>query len=307
MIRRAHSLVRTRGPSALSRRDGVARALKRLAAAPTVSVMCDFDGTIAAIRRDPCKATPCPLAMAALRDLAALPRTSVTVISGRGLGDLRMRVGDSGHVRLIGSYGVETECGRLAGAGGTKRAQATLDRLHRKLSRAVRAIAGVRIERKPLSIAMHFRGLPRTVARRACVHASRTMAMPGVRVIVGRSVLEWCVFMPCKAAAIRRIVGRRARHGVMCIGDDRGDAGALAMVHAWGGVAISVGRRRTGVPFGVRGVHDVARVLGDLLRLRARYVRASATHLASGRGRNARVPTVGARAHGRPRAAAARA
>lgn len=289
------------------RREAIAREIARLADSPNLSVMCDFDGTLAAIRHDPKRVVPDPVAMSALRALAELPRTRAAVISGRSLEDLKGRVGASGNVRLIGSYGIESDGGGPDHGAARRSAQGLIDRLERTLLRAVRHVPGVRVERKPLSVAMHVRGLARAEARRACAEASRTMAMPGIRAVAGRSVVEWCAFMPCKASAIRLLVGRRDRRGVLCIGDDHGDVGALAMVHGWGGVAISVGRRRAGIPLRVSGVPDVARLLSTLLRLRTVSVRNGSTHLASRRGRNSRVATAGARAAGRSGAAGARA
>jgi trehalose 6-phosphate phosphatase len=285
----------------------ILRALERLAAAPSLSVMCDFDGTIAAICRDPQRVVPDPMAMSALEGLAALPRTSVAVISGRSLADLRRRIGAPVHVRLIGSYGLEGDGELPVESRRRRRAQRIVDRIERMVADAVRSVPGVRIERKTMSVALHVRGLSRAEASRAISRARRSVAISGVRAVPGRSVMEWCAFTPCKATAIREIVGRRDRHGVLCIGDDHGDVGALAMVHGWGGVAISVGRRRAGVPFRVGGVPDVTRTLVRLLEMRRAPMAEARMHLASRRGRNARVATACAGAHGRSRASAARA
>lgn len=291
--------------TARQRRGAITRALERLAAAQSLSVMCDFDGTIAPIRRDPQGVSPDPDAIAALEGLAALPRTSVAVISGRGLDDLRGRIGTPAHVRLIGSYGLEVDGEETLAGRRWHRAQRLVSRIERMLSHAVRAVPGARIERKAMSVALHVRGLPRAEAHRAISLARHHVSIPGVRAMPGRCVMEWCAFTPCKATAIREIVGRRDRHGVLCIGDDHGDVGALTMVHGWGGVAISVGRRRAGVPFRVAGVPDVTRALCTLLEMRTARMRMARAHLASARGRNARVPTARARAHGRSRASAA--
>ena len=308
MSRRRHPVtpVPAQPEQAPRRRETMRGALERLAAAPRLSIMCDLDGTIASIRRDPQRVVPHRVAMAALINLAALPRTSVAVISGRSLVDLKARIGSPGNIRLIGSYGIEPDDDDAAHGTARRRAQRLMGRLERTLWRAVRKVPGVRVERKPLSVALHVRGLPRTDAWRACDLASRAMAIPGIRAIAGRSVVEWCAFTPCKASAIRMIVGRGDRRGVLCIGDDHGDVGALAMVQGWGGVAISVGRRRAGIPLRVWGVPDVARLLHTLWRLRSMHVPVRRPHLASRRGRNARVPTARAGAHGRPGAAGAR-
>lgn len=294
-------------PQVPRQHEPIRAALRRLAAAPRLSIMCDFDGTIAPIRHDPQRVVPDPVALAALRDLAELPHTAVAVISGRSLDDLTARIGSPGRMRLVGSYGTESDGDDAAHGAAHRRAQRLVGRLERTLCRAVRQVPGVRIERKPLSVALHVRGLPRTDAARACDMASRAMAIPGIRAVAGRSVVEWCAFTPCKASAIRLILGRGDRRGVLCIGDDHGDVGALAMVHAWGGVAISVGRRRAGIPLRVRGVPEVACLLHTLLQLRTAHMPAASAHLASRRGRNARIATARAGAHGRSGTAGARA
>lgn len=289
----------------LRRRERIGDALARLAAAPSLSVMCDFDGTIAAIRRDPQRVVPDPVAMSALEGLAALPRTGVAVISGRSLADLRGCIGAPVHVRLVGSYGLEGDGELPVEMRRRRRAQRIVDRIERMVAGAVRRVPGARIERKAMSVALHVRGLPRAEAQRAIALARRRVAISGVRAVPGRSVMEWCAFTPCKATAIREIVGRRDRHGVLFIGDDHGDVGALTMVHGWGGVAISVGRRRAGVPFRVGGVQDVTRTLRSLLEMRRARMAEAQMHLASPRGSPAPVASACARAHGRSSAAAA--
>jgi trehalose 6-phosphate phosphatase len=285
----------------------VAAALGRLASAHSLSVMCDFDGTIAPIRRDPAQVTPHPRAVAALEGLAQLPRTSVAIVSGRGLADLVARLGAPAHVRLLGSYGLEVEGDAPLHGLRLDRAQRLVDRIERELARIVRAAPAARIERKVMSVTLHVRGMPRADAQRAVALARERISIPGVRVVPGRCVIEWCAFAPCKATAIRELVGRRDRHSVLCIGDDHGDVGALTMVHGWGGVAISVGRRRAGVPFRVRGVAEVTRTLQSLLQMRIAHIPSGSGSLASPRGRIARVPTARAGAHGRSGIAVSRA
>ena len=63
-------------------------AIVRLARVPQLLVCCDYDGTLAPIVDTPGDARPRRESVAALRALAALPDTSVAVISGRSLHDL---------------------------------------------------------------------------------------------------------------------------------------------------------------------------------------------------------------------------
>lgn len=286
---------------------GIAAALGRLAAAHSLSVMCDFDGTIAPIRRDPAQVTPDPRAIAALEGLACLPRTTVAIVSGRSLADLAARTGAPANVRLLGSYGLEVQGNEPLQGRRWDRAQRLVDRIERILARVVQSAPCARIERKAMSVALHVRGMPRADAQRAVEMARTRISIPGIRAVPGRCVIEWCAFTPCKATAIRELVGRRDRHGVLCIGDDHGDVGALTMVAGWGGVAISVGRRRAGVPYRVRGVADVTRTLQVLLQMRMANVPEGRGSLASARGRTARVPTARAGTHGRSGIAVSRA
>lgn len=63
-------------------------AIGRIARVPQLLVACDYDGTLAPIVEDPSKAVPLPESVAAVRALAALPQTTVAVVSGRALRDL---------------------------------------------------------------------------------------------------------------------------------------------------------------------------------------------------------------------------
>ena len=76
-----------------------------------VALACDYDGTLAPIVEDPAKAAPLPEAVAAIRALAALPRTTVAVISGRALRDLAALSRLPSEVYLVGSHGSEFDVG----------------------------------------------------------------------------------------------------------------------------------------------------------------------------------------------------
>ena len=86
-------------------------ALARLAREPHLLVACDYDGTLAPIVDVPGEARPARESVAALRALAALPDTSVAVISGRSLHDLAALSRLPEEIHLVGSHGTEFDVG----------------------------------------------------------------------------------------------------------------------------------------------------------------------------------------------------
>ncbi len=103
--------------------------------------------------------------MAAVRALAALPQTTVAVVSGRALRDLAALSRLPSEVHLVGSHGSEFDIGFV-------------ERLSPSWSRSAPGCAtrcaeiaaehpGVRLERKPASVAVHTRGVDPQVAASA--------------------------------------------------------------------------------------------------------------------------------------------
>src|SRR3954447_21907361 len=129
--------------------------LARLARVPQLLVACDYDGTLAPIVEDPTRAVPLPEAVAALRALASLPQTTVAVISGRALRDLATLSRLPSEVHLVGSHGSEFDVGFVDALAPDLQQLRT--ELVETLSGLVRRRAGVRLEAKPASVAVHFR------------------------------------------------------------------------------------------------------------------------------------------------------
>ncbi|MEZ5323110.1 MAG: trehalose-phosphatase [Microthrixaceae bacterium] len=89
--------------------DELVGAVEAFGRVPIVLIACDYDGTLAPIVDDPTVAHPLRPAIAALRSLAALPDTHVSVISGRSLRDLAVLSRLPHEVHLVGSHGSEFE------------------------------------------------------------------------------------------------------------------------------------------------------------------------------------------------------
>lgn len=121
-----------------------------------VALFLDFDGTLAPIVDDPDKANLPPGTGDVVARLAG--HMPLAVISGRGLDDVRGRVGLD-NVYYAGSHGFE-----LAGPDGwtdqvdqAARFLPALDAAEASLRQALSSIAGARVERKRYSIATHYR------------------------------------------------------------------------------------------------------------------------------------------------------
>src|SRR3954462_15198698 len=126
-------------------------ALGRIARVPQLLVTCDYDGTLAPIVEDPSLAVPLPEAVAAVRALAALPQTTVAVVSGRALRDLATLSRLPSEVHLVGSHGSEFDVGVVDALPPDRQRLRT--ELHEVLSALVADRPGIRLEVKPASIA----------------------------------------------------------------------------------------------------------------------------------------------------------
>lgn len=136
-------------------RDAEAEIRARLAGQRVV-VFLDFDGTLTPIVEDPDAAK---LDQAMRDSVAGLAgKIPVAIVSGRGLDDLRERVGLE-NVFLAGSHGFE-----IAGPAGWRQTLEKgteflpdLDRAESALHKHLDAVDGVVVERKRFSISIHYR------------------------------------------------------------------------------------------------------------------------------------------------------
>ncbi|HEY2947015.1 MAG TPA: trehalose-phosphatase [Micromonosporaceae bacterium] len=245
-------------------------AVARIARVPLLLVACDYDGTLAPIVEDPSQAVPLPEAVAAVRALAALPQTTVAVVSGRALRDLATRPRLPRAVHLGGSHGSEFDVGfveRLAPELVDLRS-----RLLASLQRIVQGRPGVRLEAKPASIAVHTRGAdPEVAAEVEQAIRSGPAAWPDIHVTRGKSVIELSVISTNKGTAVDALRTTISASAVLFIGDDVTDENAFAHLHG-PDVGIKIGPGDTKAPFRVSDPLEAARVLGMLLETRRHWL-----------------------------------
>ncbi len=197
----------------------------------------DFDGTLAPIVTDPSRSALLPTARRALEQLAS--RTPVAVVSGRHaaiLADLCPVPG----VILIGSFGLERWVD--GAARPVPRATAWLDRWGHSWDEVVAAVEraargsppGVRIVRKPWSIAVHCRqvaGARAALERRLAAELRLVARRFDLRLTRGRLVLELLPPLRCtKGTALASLLATTRPEGCVFAGDDRGDIPALRLL-----------------------------------------------------------------------------
>jgi len=245
-------------------------ALAGIARVPQLLIGCDYDGTLAPLVDDPSAAGPLPEAVAAVRALAALPQTVVAVISGRALRDLATLSRLPSEVHLVGSHGSEFDLGFI------QRLAPEQHDLHGRLLAELTAIArdhpGVRLETKPVSVAVHVRGVDQGVGERA-LEAVRTgpATWPDIYVTNGKEVMELSLLSTDKGAAVTSLRMQASASAVLFLGDDVTDENAFAQLHG-PDVGVKIGPGETLAAFRVDEPIDAVRVLGLVLELRRHWL-----------------------------------
>ena len=242
---------------------------RRLARAGRVAVLTDFDGTLAPIQHRPDTVKLSPRVRRALARLRARGHV-VGIVSGRRIDDLRRRVGLPG-LWYAGNHGFFLRSPRGTSLTLLRREQHSgVSRIARELARALRGVAGVRLEVKPASVAVHYRGAP-PASHRAATRAARRVAhrIGDLRLMAGKCVWELLPRAPVdKAVAVRTILESERRPGrplpTVFIGDDLTDEPVFGLPLTLG---VCVGRRQTSACYRLRSPADVVRLLERILAL----------------------------------------
>ncbi|MGH7504940.1 MAG: trehalose-phosphatase [Longimicrobiales bacterium] len=233
-------------------------------------VAVDFDGTLAPIVPHYRDATVVDGARAALETLAARSDTRVAIVSGRGLDDVRARVGLDA-LFYAGNHGLEIEGPGVhrvhADALGARPA---LEDCIVRLQDLTDAIDGLLLEDKGLTLSIHYRLVrdPERAAlavqeiRRRCGDQAALEITEGKKIVEIRPRVEWD-----KGRATAFLVEQLLPVGpVVFIGDDRTDEDAFRAI-AGRGEGVVVGDPPppdTAAASYVRSPIEVADLLGQL-------------------------------------------
>ena len=254
----------------MSEETTISDQLERLARAPILLVATDYDGTLAPIVPNPADAKPDRETMVALRTLASLPQTHVAIISGRALSELAALSEAPDEIHLVGSHGSEFDADftrSLTPEQGALRA-----RVLEELEKIARTGEGFLVERKPASVAFHFRNVEEEDARRALKEIGAGPAsLAGVHIKDGKKVLELCVVETNKGRALETLRQRVGASAVLFLGDDVTDEDAFATL-AGPDLGVKVGPGKTAASQRIADTHEAARLLAQLTELRGMWL-----------------------------------
>jgi trehalose 6-phosphate phosphatase len=221
-----------------------AEAAESLAADPGRSgLVLDFDGVLAPIVADP-TTSALPERVAASLGRLAGRLGLVAIISGRPLTFLVERVGLPG-VPLLGSYGMEQS--RDGVRQINPEAEKWVGQVHtagRTLRELLAGSAGVRVEEKSVSVAVHWRQAPDQAAAADEVRSvtARLADDLGLRLEPGKLVEELRPPVDVdKGSAISALLAERPDLSAFAYaGDDLGDLPALRAARDAGGYALVI-------------------------------------------------------------------
>ena len=179
------------------------------------------------------------------------------IVSGRARADLLSRLHGVELARIIGNHGAETEV--IA-----PKMRRRVDRWQVVLETALELLAGVWVENKGLSLAVHYRqALGKADARRKIIEATRNLRHAVV--IGGKQVVNVVLDQsPDKGEALAVERSRLGCNWVLYVGDDDNDEGAFAL--SGNMIAIRVGRKaRSGARFYLRTQAEIDKLLEILV------------------------------------------
>ncbi len=204
--------------------EALAQRARELASGPKpLLIATDLDGTLAPIVPDPADARVPDETLAILAQLTA--HANVAVVTGRDLHTARLLVPVSGVV-FVASHGLE------ASFDSNLLPQVELPTLSRQLDLLAAAVGrrftdtGLRIERKSVSVAFHYRADPALLTP---LQEALAELPPGLDLQAGKMVLEAVPRGAGKDAALAALVARFAPRSLLVLGDDLTD---IAMFRA---------------------------------------------------------------------------
>jgi trehalose 6-phosphate phosphatase len=259
------------GTARLSLSPELLTAVRRVADTEHLLVAMDFDGTMSPLVDHADDARPLPRAAAAFAELAALPRTTTALISGRALESLRAVASPPENTLLIGSHGAEA----WMGPGSTElqlddAQRELLAEIRQELAGIVDQAPGTLLEDKPAGVVLHTRLADDDVAEDA-VAAARAVLQDrsGVFLKTGNRVLETSVVHASKGEGVAFLRQATGATAVAFAGDDTTDEDALGTL-VTGDLGVKVGLDFTQAEFRVESPVHVCELLEALLRERKR-------------------------------------
>lgn len=225
----------------------------------------DLDGTLLELVDDLAAVRASPDLIDLLGGLMTALGGALALVSGRDLATID-RIMAPGRFDAAGSHGAEW---RLAGvAHAAVNNPAALAAAAGELERFVATCPGVMLERKALSLALHYRLRPEAKAQATQAAAEALSILGGdYRLMLGSAVTEIIPANADKGAAIKRFLACppfRGRRPVFA-GDDVTDESGFAAVNARDGMSIRVGGGPSRARYGLSSPSALRAWLRDCL------------------------------------------
>ena len=220
---------------------------RRIRQASRLFLFTDFDGTLVPIRKSP-KRVVLPRRLRRRLERLAQSGVIVGIISGRRLEDVRRRAGVR-HIWYVGVHGYFLrDRGNRFIALLSPRHRERIKRVRAALAQSLRGLPGIWIEPKEASVAVHFRGAPKSsVVRAWSAIAALQKKFPAAVLLRGKKVWEWLPDSRTdKGRALALILRRershppRGRQLVFYLGDDATDELVFRKMK---GISIAVGKK----------------------------------------------------------------
>ena len=230
------------------------------------AILLDVDGTILDIAPTPQEVEVPQTLRRALAIVCDRLAGALALVSGRPLSDLDTIFAPM-QLPAIGGHGAEIRPG-VGGAATARRAAALDPRLKQALQDIAARQAGIIVEDKGYSLALHYRSSPQqgqalvNEVRQACDRQTEGT----VELLTGKAVVEVKTAGFNKGTAVRELMTHSPFAGrtPIFIGDDKTDEDAFAVMPDFNGYAVSVGRRVPGVELQFESPADVRQWLETL-------------------------------------------
>lgn len=207
-----------------------------------IALMLDFDGTLIPYHTENLEAPRVDPALPGLLErLAERTGGATAVVTGRGIAELEALLGPV-RLPISGTHGAEfrahpdSEIELDVDSGG-------LDRIEAMCGDWVATRVGVTIQRKPLTLVLHFHDVPDMAVPALDFARAVCREVPDYEPQAGRGVVEFKPAGADKGQGVDRVMARPPFSGrvPVFIGDDLPDEAGFAVVNALGGISIRVG------------------------------------------------------------------
>ncbi len=216
-----------------------------LARSPQCVLLLDYDGTLAPFHEHPERASPYPAVATSLHDLIEQGGTRVVIVSGREVNDLLPLLPFKRRPEIWGAHGWQRLLpdGKLVERGPDPAVMEKLDEAERLAQDLTRL--GARLERKPASVALHWRGVaaaPAAAIQTAARNAWQMLPDGGaVELLDFDCGLELRARGHNKHHAVKTVLSETSGDAVVAyLGDDLTDEDAFVAIQKAHGLAVLV-------------------------------------------------------------------